>query len=289
MTCGAAAAQPVEVTLEAGRELHRFESAASVAIDPTGHVYVLDAGRGTIVKLDTAGLVLAEWGGSGSGAYAFDQPADLDPTNGLTLYVADAGNRSIKRYSREFLHLETLPVDLTPETTGLGGTSGAETKLYETGEEGRPVAVRAALDGSLYAIEEERGVVLNWNSSRRLERVFGAYDAGEGALVRPVALALGRNGEVYVADPGRRAVVVFDRYGTYLRSLAEGRARDVRAVTAQGERVLVVLPDRLLVYSTRGGLEGVYRVSLDEPLEGAAVAKRTLYLLTPTRLIRFDV
>ena len=99
---------------------------------------------------------------------------------------------------------------------------------------------------------EERGVVAfhvdravgGARPARRIERVFGRTE-GDYMLVDPVSIAVDRDGNVYVADRGLDAVLVFDRFGTYIRMLAEGIAQDVKAVYTRGERMFIVLPRRL--------------------------------------------
>ena len=91
---------------------------------------------------------------------------------------------------------------------------------------------------------------------------------------------------MYVGDRGLEALVVYDRFGTYVRLLADGLARDVQAVSVRKDRVVVVLPRRLLVYDDGGLLLKVYDVSVGEPLRDVAVADGAFFLLTERRVVR---
>ena len=232
--------------------------------------------------------MLTTLGGPGADEGAFDGPADVDPTNGLVLLVADAGNGRIQRFSRAFLFLEALPVgERLGETVGGARTrfgSGRERRTGGSGL-GRPVAVAASPSGETYAIDATERHVIRWDEGRRVERTIGGYDAGEGALQDPVALAADE-ASLYVADRGRQAVLVYDAFGGYVRTLADGFAPDVQALSRTGDELWVVLPERLLVYGTDGRLRRRLDVRLGEGLVDALRVGDALYVLTPTRLFR---
>lgn len=270
-----------------------FEDARALATDPAQRLYVVDAGTSTILTLTPDGLPLNQLGGPGTGDYALLDPADVDPTNGLVLTVADAGNGRIQRFSSDGRLLETLRVPATLDETDLprAGRFG----LADDGGDnagtggGRPIAVASAVTGEVFAIEELRGVVLRWGDRDRSVRVVGGIDAGEGALRKPVGLALGPGGRLFVADRGHAAILVYDAFGSYLRRLADGVAHGVRAVAVVGDRLVLVLPRHLLVYGLDGRQRDVLAFDLPEPLLDAAGAERGLVLLTSTRLYQTDL
>ncbi len=278
LTACSLTAQPVDRVLSATRLLARFEEARALSVDPGGALYVVDAGRDVVYQLGPDGRVRFVLGGTGTGEGAFDEPRDLDPTNGLLFVVADAGNGRLQRFSRQFQFLESLPV-------GRKGTSerGPSYLSRESGlgnpADGRPIAVLTTPSDEMFAIDEARHVVLRWGRDRRPAGAIGGPDDGEGALVAPVSLA--SDGRVlYVADRGRHAVLVYDLFGGYIRSLGEGIATDVEAVFVKDRFLWVVLPHRLLVYETTGVLRYVFDIRLPEPLVDAALSGRTLYLLS---------
>lgn len=255
-----------------------FIEARAVGIDPSGRLYVADAGRDVVVELDPAGLPLASLGGPGAGDYALLTPSGLDPTTGLALYVADAGNGRIQRFSRER--------QLTGSITVPDDAEAARAGRPPTGGRGRPVDVASAATGELYAVEAQRGVVLRWDERRALERVIGTPEQGAGALREPVALALDPAGRLFVADAGHRAVLVYDVYGQYLRRIADGTAPGIRSVAVGRGRLVVVLPGHVLLYGLDGRLDQALAFALPEPLADAVVTDAGLVLLTRTRLYR---
>jgi hypothetical protein len=283
-----AAAQEADTTIAGGTTLMEFQDPVAVAVDVADVLYVVDAVTCSITQLTTTGEVLSTHGGPGRGEYKFDAPADIDVSAGMVWLVADAGNSRIKRYSSEFLHLASMPVDISSfvvqQSAGRGGFREEEGAPLMFAN-GRPISVTATLSDEMYAIDGESGSVIKWDSSRRIERVFGATE-GNSILVDPVSIASDVDGKVYVADKGLDAVVVFDRFGTYLRTLADGLATDIESVYTRGERLLVVLPHRLMMYDTAGTLLRTYDVELGEPLRDVAVADGAFFLLTERRLVR---
>lgn len=271
-------ALPSDTVRASGPPMARFEAARALAVDLAGLLYVVDAGRDVVDVLTPGGVRRATLGGPGTGAGRFDTPADIAPTNGLVLVVADAGNGRIQRFSRDFLHLASVPIGRDEDVTRFGRDPG------EALGEGRPVAVAVGTTNEAFAVDAARGVVVKWDAAGRFERTIGGYEAGAGALSEPVALALDARGNLYVADRGRAALVVYDRFGGYERALVEGHASDVRAVTLGGGAIWVVLPHRLLVFDLQGRLVRTVEVRLPEPLVDVAVVGETLYLLTAEHL-----
>ena len=289
-----AAGQPADVQADTAVteavELARFVEARALAADPAGVLYVVDGGRDVVQKLAPTGAVLATLGGPGTGEGEFDGPTGIDPTNGLVLVVADGGNGRLQRFSRAFLFLEALPVgSVTGSEARLGGApryGSARDRLGGPGI-GRPVAVAVSPSGETYAIDETEGHVIRWDEDRRTARTLGGYDAGEGALEEPVALAADE-ASLYVADRGQAAVNVYDAFGSYVRTLARGLATDVQALALTREALWIVLPRRLLVYGTDGRLRRAANVEVGEDLVDALRVGGVTYLLTPTRLLRVE-
>ena len=283
--------QPADVqadaTITEAVELATFVEARALAADPLGVLYVVDGGRDVVQKLAPTGAVLATLGGPGTGEGEFDGPTDIDPTNGLVLVVADAGNGRLQRFSRAFLFLETLPVgSVTGSEARLGNASrygSARDRLGGPGT-GRPTAVAVSPSGETYAIDETEGYVIRWDEDRRTTRTIGGYDAGVGALNEPVALAADE-ASLYVADRGQAAIKVYDAFGGYVRALARGLATDVQALNLRGDTLWIVLPRRLLLYRTDGRLRRTVDVEVGEDLVDAVGAGDLTYLLTRTRLL----
>lgn len=265
--------------------LAHFEEATALAADPAGRLYVTDAGADVVVQLAADGTVLERAGGTGSRGGAFDDPADVDPTNGLAIFVADAGNARIQRFARAFRFLEAIPVsgDADRPVRSTYDREGADAFADGTG---RPIAVASTGADELYAIDAAEGHVVQWEPGRRTQRIIGAFDDGPGTLVDPVALALGSEGRLYVADRDRAAVIVYDAFGSFLTTVADGQAADARSLLFVDDALWLVCSDRLLALDVRSHVEGQWAVRLDALLVDAARHRDVTYLLTTDALYR---
>ena len=287
-TLGRQADVRADTTITEAVPLAAFVEARALAADPAGVLYVVDGGRDVVQRLAPSGALLTTLGGPGAGEGQFDGPADIDPANGLVLLVADAGNGRLQRFSRAFLFLEALPVGGAPEDRNGGAQrrfGAARDRFAEERGLGRPIAVAYSPAGETYAIDATERYVIQWDEHRRVARTIGGYDAGEGALQDPVALAADE-ASLYVADRGQEAVLVYDAFGGYVRMLARGLARDVQALTRTGDELWVVLPERLLIYGVDGRLRRRVDVQLGEALVDALRVGSAVYVLTSTHLLR---
>lgn len=286
---GSARAQPglgpdTLVTSADVEVLARFEQASALAVDPTGRLYVTDAGADVVVQLAADGAVQERAGGTGSRPGQFDEPADVDPTNGLAIFVADAGNARVQHFARSFRFLESIPVG--PEAgAGARPTYDRVDDTFAT-DGGRPIAVASASSGELYVVDAVAGHVVQWSPGRRTRHIIGGFDAGPGALGEPVALVLGNDERLYVVDRARTAVVVYDALGSYVTTLADSRTVDVQHLLVVDGFLWLVHPGGVQVYDPQGRFERAWIARLDAPLVDAARQGGTTYLLTTDTLYR---
>jgi hypothetical protein len=282
---------PADTTARPVVELARFRDARALAADPAGRLYVVDAAASVVVVLTAKGGPLQTLGGPGSGDYGFLEPSGVDPTNGLDLFVADAGNARLQRFSHDGLLVETVPVPAgEPRVVGLTEPGRSPEDEADAGLRGRPVAVAVGPADARYAAEAERGVVIAWEG-RRLARLLGAD--GPGALAAPSDLAVGADGTLFVADRAQGAVFVYGPLGAFRRAVSGAPVGGVRAVALsrgpEGERLLVVGPRAVAVHRPEGGLDDVTLARLGaEELVDAVMSEGRLFVLTPTRLLRVE-
>lgn len=72
------------------------------------HLFVVESGKNRVLKFDHFGQLIESFGGLGSNDYQFDNPIDIDATNGLKIYVSDNRNNRIQIFDRHFQYLSTL-------------------------------------------------------------------------------------------------------------------------------------------------------------------------------------
>ncbi len=95
----------------AGRGPDTFRKPSAVLVAPDGSIFVADGhdadGNNRIVKLDSAGRFLKDWGGTGAEAGQFRDPHALAMDSQGRLFVADRGNSRIQIFDQEGRHLAT--------------------------------------------------------------------------------------------------------------------------------------------------------------------------------------
>lgn len=273
-------------TLRATRIPHeRFADARAVAADPLGALYVADAGRHVVIKLTAAGATLATVGGPGSADGQFDRPIDVDPTNGLVLLVADAGNGRIQLFSRSLAFLGAMPLSREIEGEQAAITYRRTDAPSRREAEGTPIAVTSSGSNETYALDGDRRLVIRWNENRRATAVFGGLDAGRGALGDPVDLWAGPNSLIYVADRTAGPLLVFDQHGSFVRRIGSADRRDVRAVAGNGNQVFLLLADELRAYSLEGRLVQTWKFDLElEPVDLAVDPQGRMFILSSSDL-----
>lgn len=287
---GQAGAQPADTLRAIPLSGAVFVDARALGIDPFGAMYVADAGRDVVYAMNAGGERIAVLGGPGSKEGAFDDPAGVDPTNGLMLYVADAGNRRIQIFSRSGAWLGAIPLTRSGEDVSARVTYRRRDAAASDYASGIPAAVETSPANEMFVVDMDRGVVRKWDQDRRPAGIIGAAGAGPGALLEPVDLALGANELLYVADRRAESIMVYDQYGTFVRSIGRGLA-GLSAVAATEERVYAALEQSLVAYDATGRFERRLETDMDMHIvdiaagpDGAlyALGTQRLYLLAPS-------
>lgn len=85
-----------------------FALATDLDVTNAGYVYVTDARRHHLIRLNTTGVRIDSVGGRGVGTYQFNNPQRVDASNDLKIYVSDVDNRRIQMYDRRFQLLGTV-------------------------------------------------------------------------------------------------------------------------------------------------------------------------------------
>lgn len=278
---------PDAITERDVRPLAEFGDARSLGVDPRGRIYVTDARSNAVTILDPRGRVLEVLGGTGRRATEFDEPADLDPTNGLAFWVADAGNGRLQQFSDDLRFLEALPVGRVDPGGGLRSRQPA----FDVGRDGndvradgRPVAVVTSSANDVFAIDAREGVVLAWDARRR-QTLLVERGRRQGVVQDPVALAIAGDRRLFVADRGLEAVMAFDLFGSFLTRIQPEPMPDVRALATHDGMLWIVRPSRIYVCHPDGRVEHTLDVDLGAPLIDVQPTRRGIFLLTATQLV----
>jgi hypothetical protein len=283
------AAQEVTVLPEGTEVVRGLTRATSVRIDPAGVLYIADPGRHVIDVRHADGTQVHVLGGPGAGQGQFDGPMDVDPTTGLLIVVADAGNSRLSRFRARFELAETVPLyGSSREVLDLSVSTFEQTGQGEDRTPGRPISVVLSEANETFAIDEVRGVVAKWDIGRRLVAMIGD-ETGPVQLREPVDLEIIED-QLYVADRALSSVVVFDLFGGLVTEYGAGRLIDLAGLSSWSGELWVLHGERVSMYSQGGVLEAT--LELPESVEGpvdVALDAESLYVLTPNRMFMWPL
>jgi sugar lactone lactonase YvrE len=116
---------------------NRFNYLAGITVDDNGNLYVCDVGVNRILKFDSQGQFLLEWGGSGSGPGLFNDPHSIDVNQDGTVFVTDVFNFRVQRF------------DSSGNYLGEWNNTAVTTTTLN-----RPFSVAAGDDGTIYVVDE---------------------------------------------------------------------------------------------------------------------------------------
>lgn len=170
----------------------------SVAISPSGAIWVLDKENDRLVKLDAAGNIALTVGESGSKEGYFSGPTDMVISKEGVIYVADRGNNRVQAFKTDGVFLKVV------------------VKNKEFSPVQAPLALALDNDGLLYVLDDEKRIVAAFNPDGNLATSFGREGDGKGLFRRPVSLAVTAT-EIYVLDAEKGRVSVFNKKGDFLR------------------------------------------------------------------------
>lgn len=183
-----------------------FDMPTGITINTLGELFVADYGSHLIRKVTADGLVSTLAGNTTAGyvnaigtSARFNQPAGIVADGAGNLYVADAGNRAVRKIGTD-----------GSVTTICGGT-GSRTLL------GQPQAITIDRNGALLIADAE-GRILRLGTDGILQTLAGSaatygFMDGEGSLAQffyPSGITSDAAGNIYVAD----------RYNHRLRKIA---------------------------------------------------------------------
>jgi len=176
-----------------------------LAFDADGNLHVLDGETRHVLKLDPRGHVLYDVGGYGSDETSLELPADIAVDRDQSLLVLDRGRGALVAYDRA------------------GRFLGQRLFQGAAAEESREAGARILLDrfGKLWLLSvHDRDLVALDDQLAPLRAT--RYLVPEDSLRSPLAVAASREGEIWIYDGARRALLRFDPSGRLTRTLRLG-------------------------------------------------------------------
>ncbi len=167
-----------------------FYGPRGLAYDKTkGELYVADTGNRRIVVFDKNGNFIRQFGTVGGGPAQFDEPYSVAVSPDGKVYVTDSRNKRVQILDRN-------------------GNYQSEIKVPDWKDQ--PLSEPyVALDGqgNVFVSDSANGRVLKYSKDGAFLQTLDTQDGR--VLVNPVGLAVGLDGQLYVADAKQHAIVKF--------------------------------------------------------------------------------
>ena len=244
-----------------------------VKSDQQGNIYVTDSDEGQqnsyrarVVKLSPTGQLLAEW-------HVFNtfqsHPTFIGNVTGPfglaidaqgTIYVADAGDNTIKKLS---------PTGQLLATWGKTGSA--------PGELSWPEGVAVDVERNVYVADLNNNRIEKFSSTGTLLAVFGNTGSAAQRLNVPAGIALDAQGDLYVTDLRNHRLVKFSPDGTFLTAWYGpggkqfSSARDVTVDRAGNIYLVDARNFRIVKFSPTGQVLAIWQRPMDPALFGITV------------------
>lgn len=204
--------------------------------DSAGNLYVFDSGKHRILKFDSQGSLILEWGSLGSEEGEFNCYEDKGTICGIAvdaqdnLYVVDKGNYRIQKFDGEGNFLLAW------------GSQGTE-----DGQFVRPIYVAVDAQNHVFVTDDRNPVIQKFDSSGQFLGKWGSFGKAEGQFRHATGIGIDSEGNIYVSDYENQRVQKFDNDGQFLmvwRTGANGQSGVPEAIAVdENDRVYVTDSD----------------------------------------------
>jgi len=184
----------------------QFTTPRGIAVDPSGNVYVADAGgdtSGQIQKFDANGNFIARLGQNNGTAQGFINAYRITTDSSGNVYATDGSPESATNVVKKFDSSGVFQFAF-----GATVTSGGVFQL----------AAGIAVDssGNIYVADQGANVVRKFTSTGTPSGTIGSGGSGDGQFSGPVGIAIDSANNLYVADSNNNRIQKFDAAGTFL-------------------------------------------------------------------------
>src|SRR5439155_12833305 len=176
-----------------------FKETPAVEVDTANYAYVFHRGEHTITEFDPAGKVVRAWGDG-----LFERPHSLRFDAEGDIWVVDDSGCTVLKMDRKGRIRMVL---------GRWRTTGETDSLFN-----RPTDVAFAPSGDIYVTDGYgNSRVVKYSKDGKFITAWGKKGAGQSEFVIPHAVAVDKQGRVYIGDRENRRIQIFDSNGKFLR------------------------------------------------------------------------
>ena len=180
-----------------------FNLPSSVALDPTGDLFIADEGNAAIREITPAGVLTTFAGANGTYVYTFKTPAGIATDAAGSVYVADAGANDIIKITAK---------GVITKVAG-NGTSGALNGAGASASFNMPVALTVDGVGNVYVADQGNNLIRLINTQGQVSTFAGSGTAGSAngkgtaaSFNSPSGIAIDQQGNLYVGDAGNNMI-----------------------------------------------------------------------------------
>ncbi len=238
-----------------------LRSASAMSVAPTGSIFIVETDNNRIVEYDTTGQPLDSLGNYGFGDYQFDEPVDVDATNGLKIYVSDRGNNRIQIFDRHLQYLSSIA----------DASNNPQASTYY------PTTLCIDNQGDLFFYDDRSNYIFRFDHYGKYDRGFNTQAIG--TIHKPSDMMCADN-RLYLADPIDGVIHMLNTGGGYLGFIAH--TGKVRGLALGRDGIWAVSSRSLERYDMHGRLLGTQNLSITEDPVDVKMLGNTLYILTPS-------
>ncbi len=253
------------------KQIGTFELASSLSINSAGILYVADAGKNEIIKIDTLGAVLKTIGGFGWQESSFDDPADIF-ANTLNVFVADKNNDRIQMFDKDLNFLSSF---------SRNDNNSDNYFKYPTG-------VAVSNQGDLFILDSDNSRIIKYDLRGEFQIQIGSYDAGNFSLTNPQKIAITDNQKLIAADDS--SLVIFDQFGNGLsKQHLNFKPSNINATfqnicITDGEKIFFSIEDETLNVISSAVLEP----EIESEIKDVLFFNSNFYILTPQSILIYQ-
>lgn len=186
-----------------------FVQPSGIAVDKDNNIYIVDAARIKMKKINPEGKVQTAWGAAGKQFKIIKDPTSIAVDNQGNVYVTDAKTHSFVKFDRAGIYKRKW------------GTEGSENLQFKA-----PSGVAVDSKNDVYVVDSGNHRVKKYDSQGALKKIWGKRGTANGDFVSPKGIAVSQKNEVFVIDRDR--VQKFSLEGEFIASWG-------RRGTADGE------------------------------------------------------
>jgi phospholipase C len=203
---------------EIGRR--RLDHPEGIAIDSSGDIWVAAEGSDSVAEFSASGRLLTSFGTEGSGDGELDGP-DAVAVSGGTVYVADFGNSRIEEFTTSGTYTASIGV---PTPTGVAVTSAGDIWV---------ASASYTYGNGVYEYSPSGARLLAAESTQ----------SGYGSFGDTGGIAIGADGNVYVAQPDYGLVSVYTPGGSFYTEFGLGSSAAAPGASLEFPQAVAVTSD----------------------------------------------